>query len=695
MENQQMQMPAEMPPVMPPQNMGGAAADPMALFEQMRQQVSPQDFSNQILAGAAEVDPQTVAKFKQSLQGLNVPVEVLSALNDLVDAILANPSDYTRLRQGFIDAGVPEDFLPEQFDPEFFAALNMAVDQMMATSTGAQAFAKGGIAELKPIAKAIASYGRNGDTILAHINPAEARLLKRRGGSGSINPYTGLLEFGFFQDLFDGVGNVFKGIGDAISGVVNGVVSAVKDFASSTVGKLVTTVALGFFLGPAAVSFLGATAGTMTAAAITGFVGSAGASLLAGNNIGDAIKAGAVGGLTAGAIQGVGSAINPGFSMTGQEPVAYDPATATRAADFAPGNSVADAQSAELLFAPTPTGTAPPLVGTAPSSAVTAPVPLARPVVGNPSYVPPTIGESFTKIGQGLGIGDTPASPAGFKTFTQGVEDLFLPSGGSVPDINAKAAELVRQTPGLPFNEALKQATTALSPSLFRTYAPAVVAGLGATALAGGFTAEPVKPGPVTESNRLSADERMRRDGTERLNYLQNMPGVVYNEKGEPISGQTTLFPTYASSDYANNAKLPFASSGQTKSPFQDMSSMYTPPPNALTNNAGGIYQPYNNSNTYPSFAPPMRIQPFPQPARRYAAQGGIADLAVGGYPRRTGQISGPGTEKSDDIPAMLSDGEFVMTASAVRGAGKGSRREGAKKMYKLMHQLEKNSERG
>ena len=49
-------------------------------------------------------------------------------------------------------------------------------------------------------------------------------------------------------------------------------------------------------------------------------------------------------------------------------------------------------------------------------------------------------------------------------------------------------------------------------------------------------------------------------------------------------------------------------------------------------------------------------------------AMGGIASLAQGGYPRRTGQISGPGTEKSDSIPAMLSDGEFVMTARAVRG---------------------------
>jgi hypothetical protein len=73
----------------------------------------------------------------------------------------------------------------------------------------------------------------------------------------------------------------------------------------------------------------------------------------------------------------------------------------------------------------------------------------------------------------------------------------------------------------------------------------------------------------------------------------------------------------------------------------------------------------------------------------------GIAGLATGGYPRKTGQISGPGTATSDSIPAMLSDGEFVMTAKAVRGLGKGSRREGAKRMYALMHQLERNAARG
>ena len=65
-------------------------------------------------------------------------------------------------------------------------------------------------------------------------------------------------------------------------------------------------------------------------------------------------------------------------------------------------------------------------------------------------------------------------------------------------------------------------------------------------------------------------------------------------------------------------------------------------------------------------------------------------DGKVKEHPKRIGEIAGAGTGTSDDIPAMLSDGEFVMTAQAVRNAGGGSRKAGAKNMYKLMKSLEK-----
>lgn len=67
------------------------------------------------------------------------------------------------------------------------------------------------------------------------------------------------------------------------------------------------------------------------------------------------------------------------------------------------------------------------------------------------------------------------------------------------------------------------------------------------------------------------------------------------------------------------------------------------------------------------------------------------AGMAAGGFPRKTGAIAGPGTETSDDIPAMLSDGEFVMTAQAVRGAGNGNREAGIRRMYDIMNGFERS----
>jgi len=49
--------------------------------------------------------------------------------------------------------------------------------------------------DLQRLAALLQSKGRKGDTILAHINPREAALLKARGGSGTRNPETGLPEF--------------------------------------------------------------------------------------------------------------------------------------------------------------------------------------------------------------------------------------------------------------------------------------------------------------------------------------------------------------------------------------------------------------------------------------------------------------------------------------------------------------------
>ena len=688
MENQQMQMPAEMPQVMPPQEMSSPMpqemaapeGDQMAIFEQMRQQLSPQEFSKDMFAGAAEVDPVAVSELMRELEEMDPSPEELDTLNNVVDEILANPERYSEIRQKFLSQGLPEEILPEEFDASFFAGLNMAVEQLISAPSGVQAFERGGIAELKPIAKAIASYGRNGDTMLAHITPAEARLLRRRGGSGTINPITGLPEF--FKKFFKKIGQ------------------AVKKFTSSSIGRLITTVAVGFFLGPAAVAAFGATAGTVAAAAITGFTASAGSSLLAGDGLKNALKQGVVGAATAGAIQGVGSAVSPGFSLTGQAPVDGAPPPTAMEALKGQYNKVFGTTPPPAM-APTglsPAGPNPELdrmfagdPSSVQASANTATTTeLDRMFARDPSSVQasantaskfnttptvtggtPTIGDSFQTIGQGLGMGEGSAS---FDTVKQGLGDLFMPSSASPSDVMASQAYKDAIAGGQTAKNAFDIASKSMSPGLLRTYGPAVVAGLGATALAGGFDVKPVEESQTAKDLKVSATDRMKQEGTQRLNYLQNLPGVVYDQFGQPVSGSYNPFPIYTPPGATPPSNQTGGIQGLSGVGLPSMGSTSQP------------FQPYNTAGAYTNLMPP----PPPKMAR-----GGIAGLAAGGYPRRIGPISGPGTGKSDDIPAMLSDGEFVMTAAAVRGAGKGSRREGAKKMYKLMHQLEKNSERG
>ena len=55
--------------------------------------------------------------------------------------------------------------------------------------------------DMPALAEMLRSKGRGKDTVLAHITPQEAALLKKRGGRGSRNPDTGLLEFGTEGDF--------------------------------------------------------------------------------------------------------------------------------------------------------------------------------------------------------------------------------------------------------------------------------------------------------------------------------------------------------------------------------------------------------------------------------------------------------------------------------------------------------------
>jgi len=733
-----------------------------AAFEAARQQIDPREFGDELLSAAEDTDPAAVQEFKNALQSMQLPPEVIDALGQMVDAVLAEPQNYQEIRAEFIKEGVPEELLPLQFDAAYFGAMNMALDQMSGSMEpmGVQRFAEGGIVALNPIAQILADQGRNGDRMLAHITPAEARMLRRRGGSGTINPVTGLPEF-FVKRVAKAVGGVFKGAAKAVGSVVKGVAGAVKKFASSTVGKIVTGVALGFFLGPAAASMLGVSATSAVGVAISGFVGGFGSTLLAGGSLKDALKTGALGGITAGAFSAVsGAPIFESATMTPGEALSSQYSRAVNA-----GKSLLNMPSAQPEVTGTIGGVSPVQAPTAPtvteiagqnipgpndliSVSATSPTqglstqgfvdPMYRPdlaaaqgipvnyniatgVGGTPLDsgiqfggttgirpaanftldqrlasgvplpgeaavgVPPIEAQSAAMFDQRLATGKAfpgeelgsfrlpgdQTSPslmaprgegitsltgpsakgtAGFQQapsamdlfkqseYVQGAKELFSPTSYTDQQlINSPVFQSARGA-GASYSEAMKAASNAYNPSFIRSYGPTVAAGTAVLGGIGGFGPQEQPP-----------------------------PGIVPKETGFDLLARSPE--VYGTTPGGANIQY-----GTPQYMGYDLPTrQYSPMQYALT------------PVRYPSFQ-------YSQQRPMYAADGGIASLKSGGtpnFPRKNGAINGPGTGTSDDIPAMLSDGEFVFTAKAVRGLGNGSRREGARRMYAMMKALE------
>ena len=606
--------PLQSPEQMTPEN--------LAAFERMRQEMPVSEFNSEVLSSAAEADPMAVAEFKSELRDLNLPPELLDSLNQVVDAILESPENYAALRQQFLSDGIPEDFLPPTFDPEFFGALNLAVDEIRETSgnprMAPQNFAKGGIASLRPIAAAIAEQGRGGDTMLAHITPSEARLLKSRGGAGTINPVTGLPEFGFLSKAWKKVKGAVKKVG-----------KAVKKFAKSKVGRIVTTLALAFVLGPAAAATLGVSS-TVGVAAVSGFIGSAGSTLLAGGNLKEALKAGAIGGLVGGAGAGVfgGAEAFQAGSYTGPTTIGGQLAKAKESVFGAPQPAPVS-ESVNLLE----------------SSAQTTP-----------------IGDPFAANATGTGVaGSTPST--GFTPLTGAEVDamnLGLKSSGSVPYTGAEIEAMNLGIGSIPTNAAATAAKTAATetPGLMRSIYDTLV------------------------PNDVSIGQGLK-------NIATNLSPAARKAAGaESFLGQYGPL-------LATGAGIMAATGGFDQQPatvpagFEEMAAgqsggarLLAEQPEKYGLDFGGVRTSYAYDPYQYMYAPPPPPPTYANPMT--AADGGSAE-----YPRKNGHINGPGTGTSDDIPAMLSDGEFVFTAKAVRNMGDGSRRKGAKRMYALMKKLE------
>jgi hypothetical protein len=722
---------------------------------------------------------------RQNIGDLQLTPAQLDVLIQVFTYVSQNPGDYKNLLQKMIEGdALDEGDMPAEYDPEFIGAM-LAVLQEMRQMQGAGAqepmdmspvveglqpvgMASGGLAD---VGQYLAAKGRGGDSILAHITPEEAAMLKRRGGSGTINPATGLPEF-----KGGVIGDIVGGVKDAVKSVVN----TTKDVLKSPVGRILTTVALATVLGPAGMQLSMGTAaglagagsallgggdlkdalisgamgyiggggtvfGTSPLSAVGSYLpGAAGSALntglttgLLGAGIGrlggmseqDALRMGLISGAAAGATRGLQNygedAYRNAVKLDGPSPIeqagvnapgAVGPTGAVgtaqdliNASDLAAYPSspvdIAQANSTPLGLPP---GAGPDIVQPANYAGALELAPNAAPEAGynvasGGSNLPPDARGGYAAnsvpgmanprapyLGELTPIPNTPPPGTQFpfpNTPPPGTQLPFpntpppgqgvFPPDYSQTDLGSKTPIPNTPPPGYQPPSYLDRAISGtknlyneyLSPSrpglaadagIFTKYGPLAAVGTGVAYLAGAMDSEPVKDNPAFD-RKYTGNE-----------YIRDNPQLFSGGLGSYTRPSAPASPIVPTPSYGS---IPIGQPGNVI-------------PTGITNRPGGVAQPYNVAGLY---GVPLVYGPDGQ--LRRMAKGGDAKMTD--FPRRQGPINGPGTGTSDDIPAMLSDGEFVFTAKAVRNAGGGSRRKGAARMYKLMKKLEGGAVKG
>lgn len=264
-------------------------------------------------------NPEFLEQTREQLSVLaadpDIQLEELPQIISELEATLRDPESYPALidrfeREGFIDPGD----LPTEFDQQVVVALLIAFyllqDEMEAAQNAPAEFARGGLAS---VAERLRRAGRNGDTVLAHINPEEARLLESLGGSGTINPITGLPEYSKLKKAVKkalkvvapiALNLIAPGLGTAIGTAIGLSGTAAAVAGSALIGGAVSKLGGGSFtqgaLGGAIGGGLGGMVGSAANNALNLGLGQAGQTVL-----GNALAGAAQGELSgAGALQG-------------------------------------------------------------------------------------------------------------------------------------------------------------------------------------------------------------------------------------------------------------------------------------------------------------------------------------------------------------------------------------------------------
>lgn len=554
-----------------------------------------------------------VEEIKTRLSNTPIVAEDLMEAIQMLEIALQDPSAYPEMVQAAIADGLidPGD-APEQYDAVFIISLLLALYGLRDNLT-AEGFARGG---LTVAGRKLAHQGQGGDSMLAHINPREAEILRRMGGQGTINPNTGIQEYKSLKKIF----------------------------------KTVLPVALAVFapgLGTAIGTSLGLT-GTAAAVVGGGLLG-AGTAAITG---GDPLKGALMGGISGGAGNVAGNFVNEGLGLGLSQPMA-----ATL------GSGLVGGVAGELTGGDFLSGALQGAGGQLLKNAV-------------PSGAPTNAFEAALQSGVNTGG----------NMLTAGYSPTEAIQGGLTSGILSGAKEYIK-----PSNAVLSEVQNEMPSSsdmIDYTNSEGVMLDNGQLI---DVTAEYTGPGSDMVSGIYKGQiyENGILKGPVSAGVVNTGAGDTGDVSTEPNMFQKAM--TYATENPLSTAGLALTAASALDAPedvTQAVSSL-SPEQQEYFNRPlvswdwDKMRLDANNANmtlgAYMAYNMPTISQGYynlSEPAGSY--RGGPIKMNMGGLNQVSRYVRGRGTGRSDEIPAYLSDGEYVIDAETVALLGDGSNKAGA-----------------
>ena len=534
-------------------------------------------------------------------------------------------------------------------------------------------FGNDGIAYFNDVAGKMAGYGRFGDDSIAHIETGEIVVPKaliennpqlkeqifaelREAGiedpeqyvvgsrANSINPETGLMEFGFLKKIFKKIGKFLK--------------------KAATIVLPIVLAGFGMPVG------------------LAGMFGSGIGTLIQGGNLKDAFKAAAISGLAGGLLKGAGTALKGtgtfgegfrGAFDTGGKGLFGKQGFIEKALNINPETSTAQyIDTQQNLFDAQKRGT----FGSGDITVPESNLELTQ-------NVDNLADGKFVKVSQQLDprggpMYDSPFTEEAFRRSSQGGQFLQQLEQGNSNLFNALTE---------PQKEVILNSINAGEPGAAATLLDSTAKSLGKEAVA------QVQAPVESVKDILASDRPVFGEGSKFREIVfpgkdasllrrvgpgaalatgimaatggfktpeQEDPGLFpVDEFGNPITGESLI--------RQNPSQYLIA----------DLGDLYLDPET-------GTYKRKGSSNQ--TLISEMLQARTPEQGPMMAAHGGDVE-----YPRRYGGIMpNEGIPDEDSVPALLMPGEFVFTTDAVKGLGDGSLNQGISRMYDVMSRLEK-----